>query len=304
MTDSTSDLETDRLSGSGSVGGDSLLAAALEYAAEGLRVFLLGRSKRPMANCRQCQAAGPGHDREACGHLTCHGLYAATADPERIRAMRAASPDGLLAIRTGAVSGLVVVDIDPDHGGRIIPDLMPRTAYNATGSGGWHLLYKHPGVPVPCSQSRLGPGIDVRGDGGYFVAPPSIHPRTKRPYRRAGGHLIEMTSALVAACQPPTPATPAPMVPKAVSTRAVGGITSPAALLNKLLDVVAKAPEGKRRVTLYGAAHGAARMVQAGAITAAEAYEALYAAGIAAGQSDRDTRNAIKGGFADEGLAT
>ena len=50
------------------------------------------------------------------------------------------------------------------------------------------------------------------------------------------------------------------------------------------------APEGRRRTTLYGAARGIARMVAAGAITPADAYTALYDAGVKAHQTDRDIR--------------
>ncbi|MGC9668852.1 hypothetical protein ACNTMW_20125 [Planosporangium sp. 12N6] len=70
------------------------------------------------------------------------------------------------------------------------------------------------------------------------------------------------------------------------------------------LGAVARAPEGRRRTTLYGAARGVARMVAAGALTCADAHATLYAAGRAAGQNDRDTRAAIAGGFRAESVAT
>ena len=57
--------------------------AGTEYIARGWPVFVLGRSKRPVANCRTCRA--PGHDRTRCDCLTCHGFYAATLDPARLR---------------------------------------------------------------------------------------------------------------------------------------------------------------------------------------------------------------------------
>src|SRR5947209_17780690 len=108
-------------------------------------------------------------------------------DGGRLTRVCEANPGGMLALRTGTTSGTVVVDIDPGHGGQIASAAMPQTACVATGSGGWHLYYRHPGSPVPCSQGRLGVGIDVRGHGGYVVLPPSIHPATKRPYRWVRG---------------------------------------------------------------------------------------------------------------------
>ncbi|GAA3293122.1 bifunctional DNA primase/polymerase [Dactylosporangium vinaceum] len=281
---------------------EPLLRNALDYAGRGWPVFLLGRTKRPMANCDACRDAGPDHDRDACPCLFCHGLYAATTDPERIAAMVAAQPTGLLAIRTGAVAGLVVVDIDPGHGGALDPALMPQTACVVTGSGGWHLYYRHPGTPVLNSQGRLGEGIDVRGDGGYVVAPPSIHPRTRRPYRWAGGRpVVEMPPALITACRPAPAATTT--TPRVTSSTPAGGISSPDALLRSLLDTVRHAPKGRRRSTLYGCARGVARMVAADAISLRDAMNALYDAGMGAGQTDRETRAAIAGGFRDEGVA-
>ena len=85
--------------------------------------------------------------------------------------------------------------------------------------------------------------------------------------------------------------------------RGAGGISSPPALLAALLRAVQAAPEGRRRVTLYGAARGAARMAAAGAITEADARAALTAAGLAAQQTERDIRAAIDGAFRDEGAA-
>jgi hypothetical protein len=308
----------------------TILAAGIELASQGLPVFLLGRSKRPVANCPDCPRDNPGHDPAGCGHLTCHGFYAATCNPNRLADMLAAVPGGMLAVRTGTGTGtgagLVVVDIDPRNGGRIAPELMPPTRAVHTGSGGWHLYYQHPGGPLGSKVAGL-PGVDVKADGGYVVAPPSIHPATGRPYRWANTRPIAgMPAALVDACRPATgfggvsrpsrPGRPIAGQPGdeilAGTSQAVpaapgpggGGISSPTALLAAHLAAVGRAPEGRRRTTLYGAARGVARMVAANAITPADAYTALYAAGRAAGQTDRDTRAAIRGGFRDESVPT
>ncbi len=282
--------------------GTALLAEALRYAAVGWPVFLLGRTKRPLANCPACPKGKPGHDPQACQCLTCHGFYAATLDPQRIKAMCAEHPGALLAIRTGSASGTLVADIDPRHGGQVLPDLMPRTACVAT-SRGWHLYYRHPGVPILSRELPGHRGIDIKADGGYVVAPPSIHPLTGLPYRWIGTHpLIEIAPPLLDACQ----AAPEPTVrvtTRSTPTRRGGAISSPEALLTANLDAVRRAPRGRRRVTLYGAARGVARMVAAGALTAADARAALAEVGRAAGQNERDIRDAITGGFKDEGVA-
>jgi hypothetical protein len=278
-------------------------AAALGYIRRGWPVFVLGRSKRPVANCPACKTAGPGHDPATCQCLTCHGFHAATLSPARLAAMLAAVPRGLLAIRTGAAAGLAVVDIDPRNGGQVDPALMTPTAAVATGGGGWHLYYRHPGGPLLAALPGLA-GVDVKADGGYVVAPPSVHPGTRRPYRWAGERPVsEMPPALAAALAPsPAAVRPAPLSGPVPALRA-GGISSPAALLAAHLRAVETAPEGRRRVTLYGAARGIARMVAAGALTEADAIAVLTAAGLTAGQTGRDIRAAIDGAFRDEGAA-
>lgn len=283
---------------------DARERAALTLAEQGRHVFLLGRTKRPMANCPPCRDATPDHDPETCECLTCHGFYAATTDPHRITAMLTAHPAGLLAIRTGTISELLVVDIDPRNGGHLDPTQMTPTATVATGGGGWHLHYHHPGGPTAAKLTGH-PGIDLKGDGGYVVAPPSIHPGTGRPYRWAGDWPVnEMPPPLIALCRPASESTGTPSTRSTPTHAGGGGISSPAALLAAHLDAVARAPQGRRRTTLYGAARGVARMVAAGAITTADAHAALTDVGRAAGQTDRDIRAAITGGFRAENVAT
>lgn len=82
---------------------------------------------------------------------------------------------------TGEPSGLVVLDIDPRNGGTdALADLeqrqgpLPPTVEAITGGGGRHFYFRHPGHRVK-SRSGLAPGVDVKADGGYVVAAPSLH---------------------------------------------------------------------------------------------------------------------------------
>ncbi len=294
-----------------------MLPAAVAYADRGWPVFVLGRSKRPVANCDACRQAPAGHDPTACECLTCHSFYAATCDRNRIVAMLAAVPAGLLAIRTGAESGLVIVDIDPRNGGALDRTLMTPTAAVATGGGGWHLYYAHPGGTLPSRPLADRPGVDIKADGGLVVAPPSAHPVTGRRYQWTGTRPVaEMPPALVAACRTPPPPVVQPVDRRDISLprrpgvpagrhdarHGGGGISNPDALLAAHLAAVARAPEGRRRTTLYGAARGIARIVAAGHLTIDQAHAALTDAGHAADQTDRDITAAITGGFRDEGV--
>lgn len=287
---------------------NDLLTAALDAAERGWPVFMLGRSKRPVANCDDCPR--DAHDPATCGHLTCHGFYAASTDPDRVRLIVGAVPGGQLAVRTGASSGLVVVDVDPAHGGAdsladlVTGQLAPRTLWVVTGSFGQHLYYRHPGREIPSRPMPNRPGIDIKADGGYVVLPPSIHHRTHRPYAWAAdaGDPVEMPRPLIDACLPPAPAK-SPAVRTDASTRRSGGISNPQGLLTSTLNAVRNAGEGKRRTTLYGASRGVARMVLAGAISQADAVAVLTAVGHEVEQTARDITAAITDGFRDEGIA-
>jgi hypothetical protein len=288
---------------------NDLLTAALAAADRGWPVFMLGRSKRPVANCNDCPR--DAHDPATCGHLTCHGFYAASTDPERVAAIVTAVPRGQLAVRTGALSGLVVVDVDPAHGGGaslaelVAHQLVPRTLWVRTGSGGAHLYYRHPGREIESRPMPRRAGIDVKADGGYVVLPPSIHHRTHQPYRWGMGPAepSEMPPPLIEACLPPAPADLASRTCQPIRTARAGGISNPQSLLTSTLNAVRNAPEGKRRTTLYGAARGVARMVAAGAISHADAIAALTDVGQQVDQTARDIQAAITGGFHDEGIA-
>lgn len=95
-------------------------------------------------------------------------------------------PDANVGIVTGRISGLVVVDIDAQHGGpdsvaalETLHGALPPTVEALTGGGGRHLYYAHPG-PLVSNRVAMRPGIDLRGDGGCVVGPPSVHPSGRR----------------------------------------------------------------------------------------------------------------------------
>lgn len=147
----------------------SLLEAALAAAGRGWSVLpIRSRAKAPLVPWLELQER--------------------RAHADEIRAWFARWPDANVGIVTGAISGLVVVDVDPGHGGRAsLADLeseigkLPPTVEAITGGRGRHLYFSHPGGTVP-NRAGILPGIDVRGDGGSLVIPPSVHP-SGRKYR-------------------------------------------------------------------------------------------------------------------------
>lgn len=113
---------------------------------------------------------------------TTNGLNDASNDPDTLRVLWRDKSDANLAVRTGAPSGILVLDVDVKDGARGRESLeqlqkehgaLPVTLTNATPSGGWHLIMRHPGGRIG-NRTGMRPGLDVRGDGGYIVAPPSI----------------------------------------------------------------------------------------------------------------------------------
>ena len=142
----------------------TILEAALGYATAGWHVFpCQPRSKIP---------------------ATQHGFKDATTDHAQIKAWWADMPDANVAIRTGEESGLFVLDVD-DKPGRSLddaltqfPERLPEDLPTVrTGGGGLQYFFGFPkGRNLSISGGRLGLGIDTRGNGGYVVAPPSIHP--------------------------------------------------------------------------------------------------------------------------------
>jgi len=95
---------------------------------------------------------------------------------------------GNVGLRTGKVSGVVVIDEDRSKGGSVEELVLPTTVTAITGSGGSHFLFRlSEGLTVRNSAGKLAPNVDVRGDGGQIVLAGGIHPDTGEPYRWAEG---------------------------------------------------------------------------------------------------------------------
>lgn len=154
-----------------------MLIPALQYAASGWYVIPLHNPVQGRCSCgaANCTAIGKHPRVKDWPNL-------ASKDPSVISAWWGQWPNANVGLVTGAASGFIVLDIDPLHGGDdSLADLaqqhgrLPDTIECLTGGGGRHLYFRHPGKKVKNSVSSLGPGLDIRGDGGYVVAPPSLH---------------------------------------------------------------------------------------------------------------------------------
>lgn len=194
--------------------------AALAYARElGWRVFpLRPRDKIPLAGSR--------------------GFLDATISAEQITAWWTRHPDANIGIATGAASGVVAVDVDGPEGEASLAALgpMPQCPTSSTGKGR-HMYFAY-AEGVGSSAGKLGEKLDVRGDGGYIVAPPSTHPSGARYAWQPGCHPLHIT----------LPALPNAVVTRlsAPTTESVGGTTARAAALIPSGPI----PEGERNASL------------------------------------------------------
>lgn len=165
--------------------------AALAYVRAGFAIIPLhGVGEDGGCTCedwtaRRNAAHGPG-GKQAGKHPMrkqwTQGAALGTADVHSI--WMEESPRANVGIRTGVISGFWVLDVDPEAGGleslaKLVEHTGPLDTYTvATGGDGLHFWWACPDFPVTNGSNReikrlFGPGLDIRGDGGQVVAPPS-----------------------------------------------------------------------------------------------------------------------------------
>jgi len=178
--------------------------AALTYAQDfGWAVFpLVPKEKRP---------------------ITANGLKNATTDVEQIVAWWTRHPTANIGIATGEVSGIVVVDVDGPAGEAALAAFgdMPVTPVSTTGKGR-HLVFLRPEQGFRNTASKLGASLDTRGDGGYIVAPPSVHPNGAIYRWQEQAHprriiVAALPTAIITAAAAPAVAKPGDTSPGAVA---------------------------------------------------------------------------------------
>jgi hypothetical protein len=153
-----------------------LVNAALRDAARGWRVHPVHGILDGRCTCnRRCEHPGK-HPRLA------RWPQLATTDPQRIQRWWSWWPTANIGIATGG--GLLVLDVDPARGGDDSLAALKQahggfdTPRNLTGGGGAHYLFRVEGPVKNATDMR--PGLDIRGDGGFIVAPPSLHVTGRR----------------------------------------------------------------------------------------------------------------------------
>ncbi len=215
----------------------------------------------------------------------------ASTDSETIGKLWCDHPGPLVGIVCGERSGIDVLDLDRKYEEASAwyyahRDRLPPTRTFRTRSGGAHLYFRH-ALGVRNSASKIAPGIDVRGEGGFIVAwfvagLPCLDPSPPAPWPPWLLKLI---------LPAPAPAQRPQHKPPRTTDAAIAGI----------LQSVASAPEGQRNARLNWAAYRLGARVVAGELGRGEAEMLLAGAAAAAGLPKPETGATIASGLKGAG---
>ena len=243
--------------------------------------------------------------------MTEHGFQDASCELGQIRSWWEANPDANIAVATG--NGLMVLDVDPEHGGdKSLKVLLDEhgdvaTAVVETGGGGSHYWFRVPdGVEVRNSAGKLGPGLDVRGDGGYVIVPPSLHASGKRYAWRNESNANGIAPApewlLELVRKPKRPSPPAMPIRELVDC---DGTLYGVAALEAETERVRAAPQGQRNHTLNRAAFALGQLEAGRELASGVAEDELRSAALGAGLPEWEIERTLASGLnAGTGEAT
>jgi putative DNA primase/helicase len=276
---------------------DDLLRAALEYAGRGWRVFPLHGIGDRRCTCGDRGCSSPGKHP-----IVRRGLHEASTDEDQVEAWWKQSPLANIAVVTGVTAGIVVVDVDLP---RAVPSLdrvidrLPRTLVGLTGGGGIHLVYRSTDRELRNTARRLPgicgplPGIDLRANGGYIVAPPSLH--------SSGNRYTWLDPSQTLAPAPGWLKQPKrtykSIVVSAPKFSSGDGTPYGLAGLRNECARIRSAPVGTRNHQLYRSAKRLAHLVAAGEVQELAARSSLVDAGRSAGLSSTECYRTIASAF-------
>lgn len=222
------------------------------------------------------------------------GFKAATANSTALTALWQEFPAPLVGVPTGAISGIDVLDIDtPKGGGEWLADNaanLPSTRTHQSRSGGWHFLFNHHSG-IRNSASKIAPGVDVRGDGGYAIWWPASGLNVQNE-----GVLADWPEWLAEKLLPP-PRQPSAPLPSAQCSRPYVQ-----AALTRAMQTVATAPDGSRNHTLNTEVWSLARFIPSGDLCAQQIASALANAALVAGLSRQETISTIASALRARGV--
>lgn len=261
-----------------------------------------------------CSCPNPKCENPGKHPATPNGLKDATRDFDIIESMWPEGAHRGLAIATGEPSGVWALDIDGREALDRLLDLqselgkIPTTVTSRT-SRGFHLLFQMPTEgDVRNSASKVAPGIDVRGTGGYIIIEPSGH-ASGIPYSWAKGRGPEELAAaeaprwLLDLVQKHPRAEPPPDLPDINPGQSHGTRYVQAAIEAECLELASLPPDSCRNETLNRAAYSLSRFIVSGEADAAGIRRALTYAARACGLPQWEIDRTLKSAFKARGAA-
>jgi len=224
--------------------------------------------------------------------------HKATNDPAKIKEWWRKWPDASIGCKCGPDSKIWVVDVDLPDGPETIKRLqkdygdLPTTLKQKTGSGGLQIFFSYNGSEIRNSSRKLGPGIDVRGNGGYIILPPSGHP--------AGGKYEWMKKVKVA--EPPGWLKQLAQEPETTyrPQQNETGLYGKRALADEIVKL-SMAGEGTRNDTLNQCAFNLGQLIAGGELEHDHVFYSLLATaqtvGLKPGEAKATIESGIKGGI-------
>jgi hypothetical protein len=296
----------------------AVLTAALAYAARGMAIF-------PATAAVKKSHKSAEHSNGA--------RWGATRDPGEVRRDFTRFAGCRIGLPTGADNGIVVLETDTVEGHGIDGaaslhrleakhGALPNTLQAISPSGSVHRYFRHPyrerkreenqspgdvatTIRIKSSASVIGDGIDVRGDGGMVIAPPSINPDGRRyrwlnrlPLAPMPDWLIELTREKREQNQSRIDLARS----RTISQRAVAAIKRPiirpngygaAALAAEIKQLASIAP-GSRNAALNRASFSLHQLVAGGELDASEVLQQLVEAATANGLVHDDGLPSVK----------
>jgi putative DNA primase/helicase len=277
--------------------------AAHRYVSSGWSVFPVATIKDGHCSCRD----GKKCKRPGKHPLTKSGVKDATKKPEKIDEWWDKWADANVGIATGSASGVFVLDIDGAEGKASLRALearhgaLPKTVTVKTGRGR-HYYFRCDAVGVRNRAGHPGPGIDIRGDGGYVIGPASVHV-SGVTYRFVEGR--GLGEVKVAAAPPWLLEEAAAIAPK---TGAAQLIPVPASQIDRArryaeaavrqeAQRVEKAPIHQRNNTLNVAAFSLGQLLPYGIVDEVVVTTALGNAGAKAGLDEEEIQKTLASGL-------
>ena len=252
-----------------------MLNAAIKYAKNGLPIFPCSLSKRP---------------------ITKKGVKEATTDISIITQWWTENPNASIGLATGSASGYWALDVDEPGGKdsleKIISEYgpIPETLTQQTGGGGVQYFFSLNGRPIKNSASKIGHKIDVRGEGGYSIIPPSPHP---------SGNEYKWLNKTWPPCPAPEWLSKKAATPERKESPAISGPNSKyglSALSQEIINLSCQS-QGSRNETLNACAYALGQLVAGGELDENHVVNALLSTAFTIGLTESEATKTLMSGL-------